>query len=80
MDIKKKIEDILLNSYGCFDSFTVDELLELYDGITNDFEPLKELAEGVVLRYEFLPPTDDVEEMYLQICKDNIERVEKYYR
>ena len=30
MDNRKKIEDILLNDYGCFDDFTVDKLCDLF--------------------------------------------------
>ncbi len=30
MENRKKIEDILLTDYGCFDDFTVDKLCGLY--------------------------------------------------
>ena len=30
MDKRKKIEEILLNDYGCFDDFTVDKLCDLF--------------------------------------------------
>ena len=30
MDNRKKIEEILLNDYGCFDDFTVDKLCVLF--------------------------------------------------
>lgn len=33
MDNRKKIEDILLNDYGCFDDFTVDKLCDLFSVI-----------------------------------------------
>jgi hypothetical protein len=31
MNTKQKIEEILLNDFGCFDDFTVDKLLDLLD-------------------------------------------------
>jgi len=30
MNIKEKIEEILLADFGCFDDFTVDKLLDLF--------------------------------------------------
>jgi len=30
METRKKIEEILLNDYGCFDDFTIDKLLDLF--------------------------------------------------
>jgi hypothetical protein len=30
MDIKEKIEEILLTDYGCFDDFTVNKILDLF--------------------------------------------------
>ena len=30
MDKRKKIEEILLTDYGCFDDFTVDKLCDLF--------------------------------------------------
>ena len=39
METRKKIEDILLTDYGCFDDFTVDKLLDLF-GVSQQRELL----------------------------------------
>ena len=37
MNTKQKIEEILLNDFGCFDDFTVDKLLDLFS-VSKRFE------------------------------------------
>lgn len=49
MNTRKKIEEILLTDYGCFDDFTVDKLCDLFNVRLSFFQPEKcpEWIEGV---------------------------------
>lgn len=50
-----------------------------YKKIRTDFNSLKELVEGEILRYDLFPPKDDLEKIHLEACKEALEKVNKYF-
>ena len=48
-----------------------------YKNIRNDFNSLKELVEGEILRYDLFPPKDVLDELHLNACKEALEKILK---